>query len=203
MKTISVVSMVLAATLAGVISPAFAEEKPANYFVAKVGVYSPSESNDVNNFNGGSTTKLDSKTGFAGELAVGHYFMPMVALELGAAYFQSEGSAEAQPGETKLRVLPITATGKFLVPIGAFEPYGLFGIGAYFTDLDVSGNTGNFSGSSEITYGLHAGGGVNFNFGKDMFAGLEAKYLWAKPSFGGQDINLDGFITTANLGFRF
>lgn len=203
MKTTSVVSMVLAATLAGVISPAFAEEKPANYFVAKVGVYSPSESNDVNDFNGGSTTSLDSKTGFAGELAAGHYFLPMVALELGAGYFQSEGSAEAQPGETKLKVIPITATGKFLVPIGAFEPYGLFGIGAYVTDLDVSGNTGNFSGSSEITYGLHAGAGVNFDFGNKMFAGLEAKYLWAKPSFGGQDIKLDGFVTTANLGFRF
>lgn len=195
--------MLLAASLVGSITPAFAAEKPANYLTLKAGVYSPSESNDLNDFNGGHTTSLDSETGFAGELAAGHYFLPMLALELGAGYFQSEGSAEAQPGETKLKVIPVTATGKFLVPIGAFEPYGLFGIGAYFTDLDVSGNTGNFSGSTEITYGLHAGGGVNLNFGNEMFAGLEAKYLWAKPSFGGQDINIDGFITTANLGFRF
>jgi hypothetical protein len=36
-----------------------------------------------------------------------------------------------------------------------------------------------------------------------MFLGLEGKYLWAKPSFGGQDIKIDGFITTANLGVRF
>lgn len=195
--------MVLAASLAGIITPAFAVEKPANYMALKVGVYSPSDSYDLNDFNGGQTTRLDSKTGFAGELAVGHYFLPMLAVEAGAGYFQSEGSAEAQPGETKLKVVPVTATGKILIPIGIFEPYGLFGIGAYFTDLEVSGNTGNFSGSSEITYGLHAGGGVNLNFGNEMFVGLEAKYLWAKPSFGGQDINLDGFITTANLGFRF
>lgn len=195
--------MVLAVALVGSITPAFAAEKPANYLAIKGGVYSPSDSYDLNDFNGGSTTSLDSKTGFAGELAVGHYFLPMVALEAGVGYFQSEGSAVAQPGETKLKVVPVTATGKVLFPIGIFEPYGLFGIGAYFTKLDVSGNSGNFSGSSEITYGLHAGGGVNFNFTTDIFAGLEAKYLWAKPSFGGQDLNLDGFITTADIGFRF
>jgi len=203
LKQTSVMIMALAAILVGVVTPALAQVKPANYLTIKAGVYSPSESNDLNDFNSGNTTSLDSKTGFAGELAVGHYFLPMVALELGAGYFQSEGSAAAQPGETKLKVVPVTATGKVLFPIGVFEPYGLFGIGAYFTDLDVSGNTGNFSGSSEITYGLHAGGGVNLNFGNEMFAGLEGKYLWAKPSFGGQDIKLDGFITTANIGFRF
>ena len=203
MKTSRAMSMVLAIALVGAISPAFAAESPENYLAIKAGVYSPSDSNDLNDFNGGSTTRLDSKTGFAGEIAAGHYFLPNVALEVGAGYFQSEGSAAAQPGETKLKVVPVTATGKVLIPIGMFEPYGLFGIGAYFTELDVNGNTGNFSGSSEITYGLHAGAGVNLNFTKDMFVGLEGKYLWAKPSFGGQDINLDGFITTANLGFRF
>jgi len=36
-----------------------------------------------------------------------------------------------------------------------------------------------------------------------MFAGLEGKYLWAEPSFGGQHIPLDGFVTTAASGFRF
>jgi opacity protein-like surface antigen len=195
--------MALAITLVGVISPSFAAERPDNYLALKAGVYSPSDSSDLSNFNDGNTTRLDSKTGFAGEVAAGHYFLPNVALEAGIGYFQSEGSAEAQPGETKLKVVPVTATGKVLFPIGMFEPYGLFGIGAYFTRLEVSGNSGNFSGSSEITYGLHAGGGLNFNFTRDMFAGLEGKYLWAKPSFGGQDINLDGFIATANLGFRF
>lgn len=209
MKTARVLSMILAASLVGSITPALAAEQPAtaeqptNYLVVKGGIYSPSDSYDLDDFNGGYTTELDSKTGFAGEIALGHYFMPILALEVGVGYFQSEGSAEAQPGETKLEVIPVTATGKLLIPIGMFEPYGLFGIGAYFTDLEVSGNTGTFDGSSEITYGLHAGCGVNLNFSDEMFAGLEAKYLWAEPDFGGQDINIDGFITTANIGFRF
>ena len=203
MKKSNVMSMLLAVALVGAITPAFAAEKPDNYLAINGGVYSPSDSHDLNDFNEGSTTYLDSKTGLAGEVAVGHYFLPNAALEAGIGYFQSEGSAAAQPGDTKLQVVPVTVTGKLLVPIGIFEPYGLFGIGAYFTKLDVNGNTGNFSGSSEITYGLHAGAGINFNFTDEMFAGLEAKYLWAKPSFGGQNINLDGIITTATIGFRF
>lgn len=203
MKKSTVMVIVIATTLTGIITPAFAAENPANYLMLKAGVYSPSGSHDLNDFNGGSTTSLDSKTGFAGEIAAGHYILPMVALEFGAGYFQSEGSPAAQPGETKLKVVPLTATGKFFLPLGTVEPYGLFGIGAYITDLKVSGNTGNFSGSSEISYGLHAGGGVNFNLDKDMFVGLEGKYLWSKPSFGGQDVDLDGFVTTVNMGLRF
>ena len=87
--------------------------------------------------------------------------------------------------------------------LGIFEPYGLFGVGAYITDLDVSDNEDTFHGSTKITYGLHGGAGFNINFSKSMFVGLEEKYIWAEPSFGGQDIKLNGFITTANMGFRF
>jgi opacity protein-like surface antigen len=174
----------------------------------KGGIYSPSTSFDIDNAAGGATVyndriHMDSKTGFAGELAVGHYFLPMLAVELGAGYFESEGSPAAQPGETKLRVVPLTATAKVLLPLGMFEPFGLVGIGAYISDLDVRISNGETHSSSEVTYGFHAGAGFNINFNKNMFAGLEGKYLWAEPSFGGDHINLDGFVTTATVGYRF
>jgi opacity protein-like surface antigen len=79
----------------------------------------------------------------------------------------------------------------------------LAGIGAYITDLDVHVNNGTAHSSTEVTYGFHAGAGFNINFPNNMFIGLEGKYLWAEPSFGGDHVKLDGFITTANLGFRF
>ena len=195
----------LAVAFIGITSLAAAaeEEKPANYVVIKGGIYSPSSSFDLDNFNAGYRTRLDSKTGFAGEVAIGHYFMPMLALELGAGYFESEGSPEAQPGKTKLKVVPLIATAKVLLPLGMFEPYGLAGIGAYITDLKTDGNISNFQGSTEVTYGFHAGAGFNINFKNNLYAGLEGKYLWAEPSFGGQHIKLDGFVTTALVGFRF
>lgn len=201
-RTQSIFVTLLATALISIASMASAVDKPANYVTLKAGVYSPSTSHDLDTFNDGERHRLDSKTGFAGEIAAGHYFLPMLALELGGGYFESEGSPAAAIGETKLKVVPLTATGKVLLPIGPFEPYGLFGIGAYITDLDVYGNTGHLRGSTEVTYGLHAGAGVNINFNENVFLGFEGKYLWANPSFGGQHIKLDGFVTTAGIGFR-
>ena len=203
MKKTSLMFLALTAALIGTTSPASAKDNPADYVAFKAGAYSPSMSHDIDAFNAGNRTHLDSKTGFAGEVAFGHYFLPVLALELGAGYFESKGSPATPPGELKLKVVPLVATGKVLLPIGPFEPYGLFGIGAYITDLNVSGNTSTFRGSTEVTYGLHAGAGLNINFMDNMFVGVEGKYLWADPSFGGQHIKLDGFVTTAVLGFRY
>jgi opacity protein-like surface antigen len=202
-RTHAALVTVIAAALLNIATLASAEQNHADYVEIKAGVYSPSASHDLDSFNAGNRSTLDSKTGFAGEIAVGHYFMPMMALEFGAGYFESKGSPAAQPGELKLKVVPLIATGKVLLPIGPFEPYGLFGIGAYITSLDVNSNTGSVQSSTEVTYGLHAGVGVNVNLQENMFVGVEAKYLWADPSFGGQHLKLDGFITTAVLGFRY
>ena len=208
MKKTSILFLLTALAMIGINSPVSAAEKsaadkPANYVLLKGGMYSPSMTFDLNNFNGGTRTHFDSKTGFSGEVAIGHYFLPMLAVELGAGYFESKGSPAAGPGNTKLKVIPMIATAKVAIPIGAFEPYGLAGIGAYITDLDANANTGNLRGTTEVTYGFHAGAGFNINFHNHMFIGLEGKYLWAEPSFGGQHIPLDGFITTADIGFRF
>jgi opacity protein-like surface antigen len=208
MKKSRILFMALALTIIAATAALSADEKPtddklSNYLMLKGGIYSPSSSFDLENFNAGSRTHLDSKTGFAGEVAIGHYFLPILAVELGVGYFESAGSPAAQPGELKLRVVPLIATGKVLLPLGPLEPYGLAGIGAYVTDLDVKGNNSNFHGSTKITYGFHGGAGLNINFQKNMFAGLEGKYIWVEPSFGGQHINLDGFIATADIGFRF
>jgi len=195
--------LIFTVALIGVTPPVFAAEKPSNYVALKGGIYSPSDSYDLDNFNGGSITHLDNKTGFNGEVAIGHYFLPVFAVELGAGYFESKGSPAAAPGDAKLKAVPVLATAKALLPLGPIEPYGEFGIGAYFTKFDVNGNLGSFSGSSDFTYGLHAGAGVNFNITDIIFLGFEGRYLWAKPSYGGQDIKLDGFTTTADLGVRF
>jgi hypothetical protein len=172
--------------------------------VIKGGIYSPSESFDLNNFNGGSTTHLDTKTGFDGEIAVGHYFLPIFGIELGAGYFESKGSPAAEPGSTRLKVVPVIASAKVFLPLGTIEPYGEAGIGAYFTKLEVSDNLGSFSGSSEVTYGVHMGVGLNINLTDTFFLlGAEGRYIWAKPEFGGQPVNLNGFTATIDLGFRY
>jgi outer membrane protein W len=200
-----VLATILVAASLGIVAMASAEDLPGDYVALKAGIYSPSTSHNLDNFNAGNRSHLDSKTGFAGEVAFGHYFLPILAIELGGGYFETKGSPLAQPGELKLKVIPLIATGKVSLPIGIFEPYGLAGIGAYITDLSVNKNASDantLKGSTKVTYGLHAGVGLNINFQKNMFVGVEGKYLWADPSFGGEHYKLDGFISTAVVGFR-
>lgn len=197
-KTVVTLFLALAVGLIGFGPSVSLAENPSNYVMLKGGLYAPSKdfSNDNVSFN--------HDDGFVAEIAFGHYFIPMFAAELGVGYFESKASAAAGPDDVKLTVVPVILTGKVLFPLGPFEPYGEFGIGAYITDIDVSGSIGNdLSSSSKTVFGLHAGAGVNFNITPAVFVGAEGRYLWAKPSFGGHDIKLDGFTVTAILGFRF
>ena len=196
---------VLLVAVVAVQSPSFAlAEPPPNYVVFKGGYYSPNQNYSVNDFNtAGARSDLESKKGFDGEIAFGHYLAPIFGLEFGAGYFESKSSPAIEPGEMKLKVVPVQLSAKLFFPLWVFEPYGEFGIGAYFTKLEVSGNLGNFSGSSEVTYGLHGGVGFNINFADAFFLGLEGRYIQAKPSYGGQPIKLDGYTATLNPGFRY
>jgi len=197
MKTAFALFLVLAVALIGISPSDSLAEYPSNYVVLKGGLYSPSNDFDLQG------QQFNHDDGFVAEIAYGHYFMPMFALELGAGYFESKASAAVPAGETKFKVVPLTLTGKVLFPIGAIEPYGEFGIGGYITETDVSGTVSQAIDSTESVFGLHAGAGVNFNITQNVFLGAEGRYLWAKPSWGGTDIKLDGFTVTGNLGFRF
>ncbi len=184
-------------------SVAFADT-PSNYFVLKGGYYSPSPHYNVNDFNTpAARSELASKKGFDGEIAFGHKLWPIFGIEFGVGYFESKSAPAFEPGETKLRVEPVQLSAKLFLPLGPLEPYGEFGIGAYFSKLEVSGNLGSFSSSSRVTYGTHAGVGLNINLSDTLFLGVEGRYIWAKPKFGGQPVKIDGYTATLNLGFRY
>jgi prepilin-type N-terminal cleavage/methylation domain-containing protein len=205
-KVFTLIELMIVVAIIGIAAPVSAAENPSNYVVVKGGIYAPSKTFDVRNINGGGIDRVDTKTGFDGEFAIGHYFLPVFATEMGVGYLESKGSPAVSPGETNLKVLPVLVTAKGLLPLGEIEPYCELGIGAYFTKLNVTGNLGNFSSSTKGAFGLHAGVGVNFNITEDVFLGVEGRYLWAKPSFSAsrvQDIDLGGFTLTADLGFRF
>jgi outer membrane protein W len=194
-----------------------AEDREKSSYVAfKAGIYSPSASFDVSNINVETTFDGDTETGVDAEIAIGHYFLPTVILELGAGYFKSKGSFETETSEAndfEFNVIPVILSGKFIIPVGSVGPYGEVGIGAYFSSLDVSNNGNSFSGTS--TFGIHAGAGIDVPVGETVFLGLEGRYVWADPSFGEQTItindedysmegfNLNGFTTTFVVGFYF
>lgn len=205
-----VVLFILAVSFTAIASTVYADDQdmpdmPANssYVVLKGGQYSPSGKYDINNFNRNTTSHLETKAGFSGEIALGQYSNPDLALELGIGYFESKGSPASEPGSTRLKAVPIVVTAKGFTQLGRLKTYFEFGVGVYLTELDASGNLGSFSSRTKTTYGLHAGAGFNIDISDKIFLGLEGRYLWARAVYSGQPIKLDGLMTTIDLGYRY
>jgi len=163
----------------------------ANYFTIKGGICEP------------DSEGLD--TGFNGEIALGRYFNPNFALEFGIGYFDTDGSSYGIDSEGK--AVSGTLLLKPTLPIGKAELFGAGGFGVYFLKgrasfegIKVSDEANNF--------GLNLGLGFNWPITKNLFCGIEGKYIWIKHNSkedNGIKIegDLDGLTTTANIGFRF
>jgi hypothetical protein len=134
------------------------------------------------------------------------------------AQVNANGSEIAQ--ELKLRIVPLTATVRFL-PIGhaSVEPYVGAGIGAFRWRYSETGEFVDFRDNSIFrdrfvangtAYGPVVVGGVRFPFGEMWDVGGELKYQWAegdtKPAESGllgSKIDLGGLNAAVTLHVRF
>lgn len=188
-----VLAVVALVGLSSLAVPASAGGQSGNYVALKGGIYSPSKDFDLGEINVENTFAGDAKSGVAGEIAFGRFFSPSFALELGLGYFKSKGSITNEHAawrDLDFNVIPVILSAKVFVPIGPVFPFGEFGVGVYFSEFDVSDNANTFEGTA--TFGIHAGAGVNAFVSSRVFVGLEGRYVWNDPSFGGQVINLNG-----------
>ena len=206
-------------SMTGLAPQAFGAERLGSYLALKGGIYSPSATFNFKNIDIETAFDADTETGIDAEIAIGHYFLPTLALELGVGYFKGTGSvviatpAPSHEHDVDFTVIPVIVSAKALIPVEVVDPYGELGIGAYFTEFDVSDNLNTFSGTT--TFGIHLGAGLNVNITERAFIGVEGRYVWANPSIGGQRIKLNdteyalngfklnGFTTTLVLGFSF
>ncbi len=165
------------------------------YGVLKLGEYMP-QSSDIRNQN--------AENGFNGQVAFGYYPIPYFAVEAGFGYFETRGNVSNI--DRKFSVYPLEVSGRLALPIAFLEPYLTVGMGAYFTRAEI-GNLGKDS----TQFGYFGGGGLNFNLGKNLFIGAEARYLVLKipvvyvtpfATYSQSDINIDGATVTGNIGFR-
>jgi outer membrane protein W len=168
----------------------------------------------------------DFDTGFNGEVAVAYKFFPNLAVEAGIGYFKTQNtiSSESGPGyllrdKSKIRVIPLTASMKGILPMDKWEFYGLGGIGEYFVKGKdgISGTIGGVNGSvsgsdTDRVFGAHLGLGVNYNITSNLFVGAEGKYLWTRHVNLSDDVSgvsitekfrLNGILGTAVIGYRF
>jgi len=182
-----------------------------SYLVIKGGIFYPRGDLD------------DLKVGFNGEFAYGYRFHPNGAVEFSTGYFQtSDTYREIYNGvgasaKAEVSAIPLTVAIKGIIPIDKqWDVYGLAGGGAYFVHGKLRATAAGFGSASLSDNTTVAGGflgaGTSYNITKEIFLGLEAKYLWtgtAKLSkvVNGTNIDADfkieGLFGTLNLGYRF
>ncbi|MDA8174414.1 MAG: hypothetical protein M0018_07485 [Nitrospiraceae bacterium] len=182
-------------------APAFAGR---TYIVGKLGGYTP-ESSDLSGFS----------TDFNGELAIGNYLTRNIAVELGVGHLQtSEATFDPATGfftgNEDIDATYVEGTAKLVFPINYYgnrrleEPFmDLYvggGGGVYFANDSNIGGTG--ISQSETVGGGHVLGGMDFSLGGGAFLGAETKYIFVK-AFQTLPTRLDGFIFTANIGYKF
>jgi len=199
-----VVCFLLISTSLGI---AYGQDFKRNYIVLKGGAYTPTSS-DLDGFD----------TGFSGEVAFGTYLSRNLALEFGGGFSKTEGNFYGHDYylgsyyETDtLEMKPVTVSLKLIAPFEGGEFYVLGGMGANFVYGKIEINSqyyGNLSISDDqVAFIGQLGAGMSFNITPNLFLGFEGKYIWSTVEFEYYgytlDATLDGFLYTANVGFRF
>lgn len=158
----------------------------------------------------GDLEDLDFDSGFNGEVVVGMYVNPNLALEFGAGYFHTEAEIEEIDFEEEndVWVIPVIVNIKGVLPLERFELYGGGGFGLYFANMDVDGEdflTGKYEAEDDETvFGGHILAGFNIDLSRHFFLGVEGKYVFtANARFFDTKVDLDGLTATGVLGIRF
>lgn len=129
--------------------------------------------------------------------------------------FGLEGSVEYRAGQrfaiqdysVRTRFLPVTASAMLFIPMGEnFAPYGLAGIGAYYTIFDYSDEAENLGieDTNSFNLGYHLGFGLEIPFNSGVALNFDYRYLFLNPDENEEDLegaSFSGNVFTAGLMF--
>lgn len=104
--------------------------------------------------------------------------------------------------------IPVTGSLMLFAPISeSFSPYGLAGIGAYYTMYDVSDDLDAvFDDDSEFNMGYHLGFGAEFPFNENVALNVDYRYIFLNPDDNEEsleDASFNSNAFTAGLMFYF
>lgn len=128
-----------------------------------------------------------------------------------------EAAVEYRPGQefgignstVKTSFVPVTLSLLLFAPVSEhFAPYGVAGLGAYFTRYSPSGVLDDlgFESDSDFNLGYHLGFGVELPFSNNIALSMDYRYNFLNPnenedSFEGANFN--GNTLSASLMFYF
>ncbi len=123
-----------------------------------------------------------------------------------------EGSVEYRAGQEytfagqtlKTKFVPVTASVLLFLPVSKnFAPYGIAGLGAYYTIYDYEGTFTN-ENNNEFNFGYHLGFGVEFPINSNTALNFDYRYLFLNPDdneASTQNADYSGNVFTAGLMF--
>lgn len=146
------------------------------------------------------------------------YYGLQTRLRFGAV-LGAEGAIEYRAGQeygfddlgysVKTNSVPVTASLMLFAPLSeSISPYGLAGIGAYFTNYNYSDGAEDlgFSDDSSFNLGYHLGFGVELPFNDNTAISVDYRYLFLNPDDNQEsfdDASFSGNNFTASLMFYF
>lgn len=156
-----------------------------NYVAVKAGIFIPA----------GDLEDLDFDTGFNGQVVLGHHYHQNFALEIGVGFFES--GSDTPDGD--FWAIPVDVTVKAVLPVEQGNVYAGAGVGIYFASFEQGAVD-----DDDTVFGGHAIVGGEFGVGSDVYLGVEGKFILTdEADFGPVSVDLNGFMITGNIGYRF
>ncbi|MDZ7692718.1 MAG: porin family protein [Balneolaceae bacterium] len=128
---------------------------------------------------------------------------PVLGIE-GSVDYRAGQEYEVAGQSVTTKFIPITGSLMFFVPIsGNIAPYGLAGVGAYYTIYDFEG-TFTDQNENNFNFGYHLGLGLEFPISSNAALNVDYRYLFLNPDDNEQsleDADFSGNVFTVGLMF--
>ena len=120
------------------------------------------------------------------------------------AEYRGEQSYSTTGGKLKVSQIPVTGSLMVFAPLADnLSPYGLAGLGAYYTIYDYDGGFIEPGDDAEVKVGYHLGFGADVAFSKSAALNVDYRYLFLNGSDDLTEKEFSGNVISAGLTFYF
>lgn len=124
--------------------------------------------------------------------------------EFSLEYRGEQSYTTAGGSQLTVRQIPVTGSLLLFAPLAEnFAPYGLAGLGAYYTFYDYDGGFVNPGDDSEVKIGYHVGLGADIALSETAAFNIDYRYLYLDGSEDLSDKEFSGNVISAGLTFYF
>ncbi len=177
-------------TITALITSASAQQyiiENSSGFGPKLGYYKAPDAEDGTMFVG-----LQSRT-------KGKYIGGEFSLE-----YRGEQSYSTTNGQLTVSQIPVTGSLMIFAPLAEnLAPYGLAGLGAYYTFYDYEGGFLNPGDDTELKVGYHLGFGTDIAFSESAAFNIDYRYLFLDGNDDLTEKQYSGNVLSVGLTFYF